>query len=177
MLQLPWRICIWDSEDQSRVSPILLVLTKGVRTITSQGQAALSPTELTLPGAVGFVNTSAGHAVLSSARRQGTAFYDIRSPEDKVLLALKLILQGLSLRGVSNVLGVKLDTVRLWLTRSARHAEQVNDVLIKEIEVNRVELDELWSFVRKKNFRAWQKMRRERMGHAGSGSLLHQNTD
>jgi transposase-like protein len=109
--------------------------------------------------------------------RQGTAFYDIRSPEDKVLLALKLILQGLSLRAVSNVLGVKLDTVRQWLTRSALHAEQVNDVLIKEIKINRVELDELWSFVRKKNFRAWQKARKQRMGNVGSGSLLHQNTD
>jgi transposase-like protein len=109
--------------------------------------------------------------------RQGTAFYDIRSPEDKVILALKLILQGLSLRAVSNVLGVKLDTVRQWLTRSARHAEQVNDVLIKEIKVNRVEMDELWSFVRKKNFRAWQKGRKQRMGNVGSGSLLHQNTD
>jgi transposase-like protein len=109
--------------------------------------------------------------------RQGTAFYDIRSPEDRVILALKLILQGLSLRGVSNVLGVKLDTVRQWLTRSARHAEQVNDVLIKEIKVNRVELDELWSFVRKKNFRAWQKARKQRMGNVGCGSLLHQNTD
>jgi transposase-like protein len=108
--------------------------------------------------------------------RQGTAFYDIRSPEDKVILALKLILQGLSLRGVSNALGVKLDTVRQWLARSARHAEQVNDVLIKEIKVNRVELDELWSFVRKKNFRAWQKARKKQMGDVGSGSLLHQNT-
>jgi len=94
-----------------------------------------------------------------------------------VVLALKLILQGLSLRGVSSVLGVKLDTVRLWLTRSAQHAQQVNEVLVKEIKVNRVELDELWSFVRKKNFRAWQKAKKKRMGRAGSGSLLHQNTD
>ena len=82
--------------------------------------------------------------------REGTAFYDIRSPEDKVVLALKLILHGLSLRGVSSVLGVKLDTLRLWLARSAQHAHQVNELLVKEIKVNRVELDELWSFVRKK---------------------------
>jgi len=109
--------------------------------------------------------------------RQGTVFYNIRSPEDKVVLALKLILQGLSLRGVSNVLGVKLDTVRLWLTRSARHAEQVSDVLIKEMKVNRVELDELWSFVRKKNFRAWQKRRKQCMGDAGSESRLHHHPD
>jgi len=109
--------------------------------------------------------------------RKSTAFYDIRSQEEKVLLALKLILQGMSLRAISNVLGVKLDTVRFWLARSATHAEQVNEILIKEIKVNKVELDELWSFVRKKNFRDWQKARKKKMAHAGSGSPLHRNTD
>jgi transposase-like protein len=108
--------------------------------------------------------------------RKHTAFYDIRSHEDKVILALKLILQGMSLRSVSNVLEVKLDTVRFWLTRSATHAEQVNEVLIKEIKVNKVELDELWSFVRKKNFRDWQKARKKTMAHAGSGSPWHRTT-
>ena len=100
---------------------------------------------------------------------QGTVFYDIRSSEDKVILALKLILHGMSLRAVSNVLEVKLDTVRSWLAKSAAHAQQVNDVLVKEIKVTRVELDELWSFVRKKNFHAWHKIKKERMGHAGYG--------
>ena len=110
-------------------------------------------------------------------QRQGTAFYDLRSPEDKVILALKLVLQGMSLRAVSNVLEVKLDTVRSWLTKSAAHAQQVNEVLVKEIKVSRVELDELWSFVRKKNFRAWQKTRQQAMGLTGYGSHLHQSID
>ena len=110
-------------------------------------------------------------------QRKGTAFYDIRSPEDKVVLSLKLILQGMSLRAVSNVLGVKLDTVRSWLAKSSSHAQQVNDVLVKEINVSRVELDELWSFVRKKKFRAWQKTRKQVMGLTGYGSRSHQNTD
>lgn len=101
--------------------------------------------------------------------RQGTAFYDLRSAEDKVILALKLVLQGMSLRAVSHVLGVKLDTVRFWLGKSAAHGEKINDMLITQIKVNRVELDELWSFVRKKNFRGWQKTRKKRMVHAGSG--------
>ena len=109
--------------------------------------------------------------------RKSTVFYDIRSDEGKVILALKLILQGMSLRAVSNVLDVKLDTVRFWLTRSATHAEQVNEALIKEIKVNKVELDELWSFVRKKNFRDWQKARKKTMAPAGSGSPWHRNTD
>jgi len=109
--------------------------------------------------------------------RQNTAFYDIRSSEEKVILALKLILHGMSLRAVSNVLGVKLDTVRFWLRRSAAHAEQVNDMLVAQVKVNRVELDELWSFVRKKNFRAWQKAKKKQMAATGSGLPMHQNTD
>lgn len=109
--------------------------------------------------------------------RQGTAFYDIRSPEEKVILALKLILKGMPLRAVSNVLGAKLDTVRFWLMKSAMHAEQVNEVLVKKIKVKRVELDELWSFVRKKNFRAWQKARKQAMARTGYGSRSHQNLD
>ena len=111
------------------------------------------------------------------SEREGTAFYDLRSPAEKVLLALKLILKGMSLRAVSNVLEVKLDTVRFWLTKSAAHAEQVNEVLVKEIKVKRVELDELWSFVRKKNFRAWQKARKQPMARTGYGSHSHQNLD
>jgi transposase-like protein len=109
--------------------------------------------------------------------RQGTAFYDIRSPEEKVMLALKLVLKGMSLRAVSNVVEAKLDTVRFWLTKSAAHAEQVNEVLVKEIKVSRVELDELWSFIRKKKFRSWQKARKQAMARTGYGSHSHQNLD
>lgn len=114
-----------------------------------------------------FICRSCG-AVFSE--RKSTAFYDLRSDEEKVILALKLILHGMSLRAVSNVLEVKLDTVRFWLTRSATHAEQVNEVLIKKIKVNKVELDELWTFVRKKNFRGWQKTRKRTPAHVGFGS-------
>ena len=102
--------------------------------------------------------------------RSDTAFYDLRSPEEKVLLALKLVLKGMALRAVSGAMEIKLDTVRFWLQQAATHAEKVNDALVKQLHVQRVELDELWTFVRKKNFRAWQKAKRARMGASGSGS-------
>lgn len=106
----------------------------------------------------------------SFCERSETAFYDLRSPEDKVLLALRLVLTGMTLRAVAGALEVKLDTVRFWLAQAAAHAEKVNDALIKQVHVERLELDELWTFVRKKNFRAWQRARRERMVRSGSGS-------
>lgn len=106
----------------------------------------------------------------SFCERRETAFYDLRSPEDRVLLALQLVLKGMALRAVAGALEVKLDTVRFWLAQAAAHADQVNDALVKQVKVQRVELDELWTFVRKKNFRAWQRARRATMARPGSGS-------
>jgi len=61
----------------------------------------------------------------------------------------------MSLRGTAEVLGVKLDTVRRWLRIAAEHSEEINKVLMKDIKVDKVELDELWTFVQKKQFREW----------------------
>jgi len=61
----------------------------------------------------------------------------------------------MSLRATAQVLDVHLDTVRAWLQRAAKHCEQVNLVLIRDLHVSKVELDELWTFVNKKNFRQW----------------------
>ena len=109
-------------------------------------------------------------------QRIGTAFYDLRSPEERVLLALKLVLRGMALRAVAGAMEIKLDTVRFWLAQAATHAQKVNEALVRQLHVDRVELDELWTFVRKKNFRAWQKARRARMGASGSGSPSRRST-
>jgi transposase len=73
-----------------------------------------------------------------------------------------MIVKGMSLRGTAEILEVKLDTVRGWLQKAAEHSEEVDKVLIKELNVDKVELDELWTFVQKKQFRKWstnQKMK------------------
>ena len=112
----------------------------------------------------------------SFCERTGTAFFDLRSPEERVLLALKLVLKGMGLRAIAGAMEVKLDTVRFWLQQAATHAEKVNEALVKQLCVERVELDELWAFVRKKNFRGWQRARRGKMGPSGSGSPSRPST-
>ena len=87
--------------------------------------------------------------------RSNTAFYDLRTKDEKVLIGLKLVLRGMCLRGIADVLDVKLDTVRGWLRRAAEHSEGINKVLMKDLKVSKVELDELWTFVQKKQFRTW----------------------
>jgi len=89
----------------------------------------------------------------SFCSRAGTIFYDLRSPEKRVLMALKLLVKGMPLRGVAEVLEVKLDTVRHWLRVAAEQSERLDAVLMKELDVNQVELDALWSFVKKNSLR------------------------
>jgi len=89
------------------------------------------------------------------SERSNTAFFDLRSDEQDMMLALKMILRGMSLRGTAEILEVHLDTVRAWLRRAAEHSEEVNAVLLRELKVSKVELDELWTFVQKKQFREW----------------------
>ncbi|MFA5312240.1 MAG: hypothetical protein WC375_02840 [Methanomassiliicoccales archaeon] len=91
--------------------------------------------------------------------RKNTAFFDFKTKDEKVLLALKMIVKGMSMRGVAEVLEIKLDTVRNWVQRAADHSEEVNAVLLKEMKVSKVELDELWTFVQKKQFREWTSLR------------------
>ena len=42
--------------------------------------------------------------------RTNTVFYDLRTEEQKILLALKLLLNGMSLRAIAEFLEISLDT-------------------------------------------------------------------
>jgi len=109
----------------------------------------------------------------SFCSRSGTIFYDLRTPEDKVLMALKLLVKGTSLRGVAGILEVSLDTVRRWLHLASEQSERINEVLLKDLQVSQVELDALWSFVKKNALRQRAILWREK---SGLGLPLPKNT-
>jgi len=79
-----------------------------------------------------------------------TVFFDLRTSEEKVMMALKMVLVQVSLSGISFVLGVKEETVLKWLERAYKKADEINKVLLRDLPVTEVQLDELWSFVRRK---------------------------
>jgi transposase-like protein len=89
------------------------------------------------------------------SERSNTVFFNLRSDDKEMMRALKMVLKGSSLRATAEIMEVHLDTVRAWLRRAAEHGEEVNQVLLKEMNVSKVELDELWTFVQKKQFREW----------------------
>ena len=80
-----------------------------------------------------------------------TVFFDLRSPEEKVLMALKMLLVKVALSDISFVLGVTEETVLEWLRRAAQKAHEINAHLLRELPVTQVQLDEMWSFIRRKH--------------------------
>ncbi|WDN89891.1 hypothetical protein BuS5_02859 [Desulfosarcina sp. BuS5] len=65
-------------------------------------------------------------------------------------MTLKMILVNVGISGIAFVLGIKEDTVLFWLDKAYKNADAINKALLKELPVTHVELDEMWSFVRRK---------------------------
>ena len=89
-------------------------------------------------------------------------------------MALKLLVKGMPLRAVAEVLEVKLDTVRHWLKVAAEQGEKIDAILMKELKVSQVELDALWTFVKKNTLRQRAMLWK---GKCGSALPLPRNTD
>lgn len=80
----------------------------------------------------------------------GTIFYGKRTPEHEILETLALLAEGNRISALSRVKGHKEDTILQWLREAARHAEPIEEVLMKEFKVKRGQLDALWAYVRNK---------------------------
>ena len=90
------------------------------------------------------------HCKETFSETRDTVFFDLRTPEEKVIMALKIILVKVSLSGICFVLTVKEETILDWLNRAYQKAEEINKVLLKELPITEVQLDEMWSFVKRK---------------------------
>jgi predicted transcriptional regulator len=93
-------------------------------------------------------------------------FYDLRTSEDKIVLALKLVTKGMSQRSIAEVLEVCPQSVSTWISRASDQSEAVSDAYLKDLNVSKVEMDELWTFVGKKESR---KIKNLKMTAHGSG--------
>jgi len=84
--------------------------------------------------------------------RTNTAFYDLRTRDEKVKQALKMAMRGMSVMGIAEILETKPSTISTWISKAAKHSEKVNDMVMKDVETPKVEMDEAWTFVGKKHF-------------------------
>ena len=81
----------------------------------------------------------------------GTIFYGLAHsgqgdyPEE-IIETLALVVEGSRVSNLSRVKGYKEETIRNWLQQAAEHVERVEDVLMQEYEIDRGQLDRLWSY-------------------------------
>src|SRR6266498_680803 len=85
--------------------------------------------------------------------RAGTAYADIRTSLPTYGLGAKLLAEGLSIRATARVLGIDKDTVCSWVCQLGAHCAAVAAYHFRQLHLSECQLDELWTFVRKKEER------------------------
>lgn len=94
---------------------------------------------------------------------QGTILFRLKADSEEVFKVLAALAEGNGIRATARIFGIKPDTVLAWLRRAGEHSQEVSAYLVRELQVAQVQLDELWTFVRKKEkaLSAWEKLQTE----------------
>ncbi len=89
-----------------------------------------------------------------------TPMYRLKTPPGEVAQALLVVMRRGSLRAAEEVTGHKYETISHWLTLAAAHAEALTQVLVHDLGLSTLEVDEFWSFVRRRQSTSPQAIRR-----------------
>ena len=82
--------------------------------------------------------------------RQGPAYFGVRAEEPHATIAMRALAEGNSLRGPGRIVEIDKETVCDWLDRAGRPCRAVPTSLFDTLPITECQVDELWSFVRKK---------------------------
>ena len=90
----------------------------------------------------------------------GTIFFGLKTPTKTVCTALQELAEGLGVRAVARIHGVKPDTVLEWLKKAGQHCQALSECMLRDLKMTQVQLDELWTFVHKKErmLKDWEKL-------------------
>ncbi len=83
---------------------------------------------------------------------KGTFFEGLRTNRQKLIDAVSMLVERSSLRAVGRVKLSKPNTVLHWLDLAGQHAAAVSNLLIRDVHVDQVQIDELYTFVKKREF-------------------------
>ena len=101
--------------------------------------------------------------------RHTSVFSGFHTDEETIYRVLKALAEGNGLRACARIFDIDTKTIALILETAARHCKQVSEHLIKNYHMDECQLDELWSFVKKRK-RTSQHLKSWRPDTATSGS-------
>jgi predicted DNA-binding transcriptional regulator len=80
---------------------------------------------------------------------KGTVFYNRHLKEDQIIMICKLLVEKNGIRAIERIMGIHRDTVSNVVKDLARHAREVTDFLIRNVGLTKIQVDEMWAFVKK----------------------------
>jgi len=89
---------------------------------------------------------------------KGTVFYNRHLTEEQIILICKLLVEKNGIRAIERIMEIHRDTVSSIIEDLAIHAREVSDFLITNVRLSQIEIDEMWSFVKKNKRKLSQEM-------------------
>ena len=122
----------------------------------SEGRVSALPERGVLVAACGAQRESGWSAAVplpwlrEFGETHGTPLYRLKTPPEEIGRALLVVMRRGSLRAAEEVTGHKYETIGRWLHLAARHAAVIEEALVRDLELSTVEIDEFWSFVKRR---------------------------
>ena len=101
------------------------------------------------------------------AETKGTVFHGKQHDEQTIVECLALLADRNSLAAIPRIKGIKEETVSAWLRQAATQMEPLEQVLLKDHKMSRVQLDALWTYV---GHKGEKKGSRKKLNAAPSGA-------
>ena len=80
---------------------------------------------------------------------KGTVFSNRHLKEEQIIMICKLLVEKNGIRAIERITEIHRDTVSDVVEDLASHARDVTDLLIRDVELTEVQVEEMWSFVKK----------------------------
>ncbi len=84
------------------------------------------------------------------ASTRATAFFGLHLSDEKIEQIIHHAAEGVGVRPTARLLGINKDTVNRVILRAGEHCELVLSSLLQSLKLKETQLDELWSFVKKR---------------------------
>jgi transposase-like protein len=84
------------------------------------------------------------------APTRATAFFGLHLSDEKIEQIIHHAAEGIGVRATARLLGINKDTVNRVILRAGEHCELILSSLLRSLKLKETQLDELWSFVKKR---------------------------
>ncbi len=83
---------------------------------------------------------------------KGTFFETLRTSRQTLLDAVSMLVERNSLRAIGRIKDCQPNSVLRWLDLAGQHAVAMSNLLIRDLHLTQVQIDELYTFVKKRDF-------------------------